>query len=74
MTNYAGLEPLRADVAALASDMCDLRQKLNQLEIRWRYDAEPLAERLARQTFCRINALFLEAYREALALDASFKD
>lgn len=74
MTNYAGLEPLRADVAALANDMCDLRQKINGLEMRWRYDADTLAERLARQTICRINALFLEAYREALTLDACFKD
>ncbi|HGV5114868.1 TPA: hypothetical protein ACNHEA_005668, partial [Klebsiella pneumoniae] len=38
------------------------------------YDAENLTERLARQTICRINALYLEAYRQALELDASFKD
>ncbi|MGU3416325.1 hypothetical protein [Enterobacter bugandensis] len=70
MTNYAGKEALRTDVAALANSMCDLRATLNALESRYRYDAE----NLARQTICRINALYLEAYRQALELDASFKD
>lgn len=74
MTNYAGNEALRADVAALANSMCDLRATLNALESRYRYDAENLTERLARQTICRINALYPEAYRQALELDASFKD
>ncbi|HFS8113169.1 TPA: hypothetical protein ACH2I9_004539 [Enterobacter asburiae] len=74
MTNYAGNEALRADVAALANSMCDLRATLNTLESRYRYDAENLTERLTRQTICRINALYLEAYRQALELDASFKD
>jgi hypothetical protein len=76
MTNYAGNEALRADVAALANSMCDLRATLNALEsrYRYRYDAENLTERLARQTICRINTLYLEAYRQALELDASFKD
>lgn len=74
MTNYAGNEALRADVAALANSMCDLRATLNALESRYRYNAENLTERLARQTICRINALYLEAYRQALELDVSFKD
>lgn len=74
MTNYAGNEALRTDVAALANSMCDLRATLNALESRYRYDAENLTERLARQTICRINALYLKAYRQALELDASFKD
>lgn len=74
MTNYAGNEALRADVAAQANNMCDLRAPLNALESRYRYDAENLTEHLARQTICRINALYLEAYRQALELDASFKD
>lgn len=71
MTNYAGNEALRADVAALANSMCDLRATLNALESRYRYDAENLTERMARQTICRINAHYLEAYRQEL--DASFK-
>lgn len=74
MTNYAGHEELRAEVAALANGMCDLRTRLNGLESRLRYDADSLTERLVRQTVCRINALYLEAYREVLALDATFKD
>ncbi|WP_313481759.1 hypothetical protein [Atlantibacter hermannii] len=74
MTNYTGHEQLRADVAELANAMCDLRMTLNLLESRYRFDSEVLTERLVRQTFCRINALFLNAYREALELDASFKD
>lgn len=44
MTNYAGNEALRADVAALANSMCDLRATLNALESRYRYDAENLTE------------------------------
>ncbi|QKJ89340.1 hypothetical protein PMPD1_4442 (plasmid) [Paramixta manurensis] len=72
--NYSGHETLRADVAALANGMCDLRTELNRLESQYRYDAESLTERLARQTFCRINALFVEAYRQVLALDDCFKD
>ncbi|RAY79736.1 hypothetical protein DP190_21220 [Enterobacter cloacae] len=71
---YAGYEALRDDVAGLANSMCDLRVTLNALESRYRYDAENLTARLARQTICRINALYLEAYRQALELDASFKD
>lgn len=71
--NYAGLEKLRADVAALANHMCDVRTTLNALES-YRYDAEPLAERLAGQSLRRINGLFLEAYREVLVLDECFKD
>ncbi|PIJ50006.1 hypothetical protein BL250_08725 [Erwinia sp. OLTSP20] len=74
MTNYAGHETLREDVAALANSMCDLRTELNRLESLYRYDADLLTERLARQTICRINALYLAAYREALELDACFKD
>ncbi|ECS9208324.1 hypothetical protein [Atlantibacter hermannii] len=74
MTNYTGHEQLRADVAELANAMCDLRMTLNLLESRYRFDSEVLTERLVRQTFCRINTLFLDAYREALELDASFKD
>jgi hypothetical protein len=54
--------------------MCDLRATLNALESRYHYDAENLTERLARQTICRINVLYFEAYRQALELDASFKD
>lgn len=72
--NYSGHETLRTDVAALANSMCDLRTELNRLESQYRYDADSLPERLARQTICRINALLLKAYREALELDASFKD
>ncbi|MCX8967225.1 hypothetical protein EHW66_20295 [Erwinia psidii] len=72
--NYAGSEALRADVAALANSMCDLHTELNRLESQYRYDADLLTERLARQTICRINALYLAAYREALELDASFSD
>ncbi|EEC0161155.1 MULTISPECIES: hypothetical protein [Enterobacteriaceae] len=74
MTNYTGHEQLRADVAELSNAMCDLRMTLNLLESRYRFDSEVLTERLVRQTLCRINALFLDAYREALELDASFKD
>lgn len=72
--NYPGYEELRADVAALANEMCDLRTRLNGLESRWRWDADPLTERLTRQTVCRINTLYLEAYKEVLALDSAFKD
>jgi hypothetical protein len=72
--NYAGSETLRADVAALANAMCDLRTTLNALESRHRYDADSLTERLARQTLYRINALYSEAFREVLSLDACFKD
>ncbi|WP_269936345.1 hypothetical protein [Serratia liquefaciens] len=72
--NYDGNEQLRADVAVLANSMCELRDTLNAFESRYRYDADALAERLARQTVCRINARFLEAYREVLALDSCFKD
>ncbi|EBI9728727.1 hypothetical protein D0734_23690 [Salmonella enterica] len=74
MTNYTGHEQLRADVAELANAMCDLRMTLNLLESRYRFDSGVLTERLVRQTFYRINTLFLDAYREALELDASFKD
>lgn len=72
--NYSGLETLREDVAALGNGMCDLRTALNRLESQYRYDAASLPERMASQTLRRINALFLEAYREMLALDETFQD
>ncbi|ATZ30330.1 hypothetical protein IO973_003923 [Escherichia coli] len=72
--NYAGHEQLRAEVAALANNMCDLRATLNELEHRYRFDSDVLAERLMRQTLFRINSLFMAAYNEILELDACFKD
>ena len=72
--NYAGSETLRAEVAALANRMCDLRSIMNDLEHQYRFDSDVLAERLTRQTLFRINALFMAAYNEILELDACFKD
>lgn len=72
--NYIGCEALRADVAALANTMCDLRARLNGLEVKYSYQEEALAVRLVGQTLRRINALYLEAYREVLVLDECFKD
>ncbi|HBA7814045.1 TPA: hypothetical protein J1Z50_002955 [Escherichia coli] len=72
--NYAGHEQLRAEVAALANNMCDLRATLNELEHRYRFDSDVLAERLTRQTLFRINSWFMAAYNEILELDACFKD
>lgn len=72
--NYTRYEALRADVAALTNRMIDLRTTLNALEARYHYDADPLPERLARHSLCRINALFFDAYQEVLVLDACFKD
>lgn len=72
--NYAGHEKLRADVAELANNMSDLRDALNGMEHRYRFDSDVLAERLARQTLFRINALFMAAYNEMLELDTCFKD
>lgn len=74
MMNYAGHEQLRAEVAALANNMCDLRDALNDMEHRYRFDSDELTERLTRQTIFRVNALFMAAYNEILELDACFKD
>ena len=72
--NYAGHEKLRAEVAEVANNMCDLRATLNGMEHSYRFDSEVLTERLARQTLFRINALFMAAYNEMLELDTCFKD
>lgn len=72
--NYPGLEQLRADVAALSNAMCDVRMMLNRIESQHRRDAATLAERMAVQTLRRINARFLDAYRDMLELDESFQD
>ncbi|EBY1953364.1 hypothetical protein HAZ28_004215 [Salmonella enterica] len=72
--NYAGHEKLRADVAELANSMSDLRDVLNDMEHRCRFDSDVLIERLARQTLFRTRALFMAAYNEILELDACFKD
>ncbi|MEQ4763411.1 hypothetical protein [Klebsiella aerogenes] len=69
--NYAGHEKLRAEVAEVANNMCDLRATLNDMEHRYRFDSNVLAERL---TLFRINALLMAAYNEMLELDACFKD
>ncbi|ECD6034005.1 hypothetical protein KDH02_004512 [Salmonella enterica] len=72
--NYAGHEKLRADVAELANSMSDLRDVLNDMEHRYRFDSDVLTERLARQTLFRTRALFMAAYNEILELDTCFKD
>ncbi|EAO8183385.1 hypothetical protein AHV57_22155 [Salmonella enterica] len=56
--NYSGHEKLRAEVAALANSMSDLRDALNDMEHCYRFDSGVLTERLTRQTLFRINALF----------------
>ncbi|EBJ4206959.1 hypothetical protein DUG12_25600 [Salmonella enterica] len=45
--NYAGHETLRAEVALLASSMCDLRTTLKVPEDRYHWQRHGLAERLA---------------------------
>ncbi|EIY6048101.1 hypothetical protein MM867_004233 [Escherichia coli] len=72
--NYAGHEKLRAEVAEVASAMCDLRTTMNEMERRYSFNADPLPERLVRQTLFRANRLLMEAYTEILELDACFKD
>ncbi|EAN9728922.1 hypothetical protein FKH18_26100 [Salmonella enterica] len=72
--NYSGHEKLRAEVAALANSMSDLRDALNDMEHRYCFDSGVLTERLTRQTLFRINALFMAAYNEILELDDCFKD
>ena len=42
--NYSGHEQLRAEVAELASSMCDLRATLNGMEHRYRFDSDVLAD------------------------------
>lgn len=72
--NYEGNEQLHADIAALVNSMCELRHTLNSLEFRYGDNEGKLTEQLARQTFCRINAFYLKAYREVLALETCFKN
>ncbi|EAQ9124707.1 hypothetical protein D9R41_14730 [Salmonella enterica] len=60
--NYAGHEKLREEVAELANNMSDLRDALNDMEHRYRFDSDVLTERLTRQTLFRVNALFMAAY------------
>lgn len=72
--NYAGHEKLREEVAELANNMSDLRDALNGMEHRYRFDSDVLTERLTRQTLFRVNTLFMAAYKEILELDACFKD
>lgn len=72
--NYAGHEQLRAEVAELANNMSDLRDTLNDMEHRYRFDSGVLTERLTRQTLFRVNTLLMAAYSEILELDACFKD
>lgn len=72
--NYAGHEKLRAEVAELANNMSDLRDALNDMEHRYRFNSGVLTERLTRQTLFRVNVLFMAAYNEILELDACFKD
>lgn len=70
----AGHKKLHAEVTALEKAMYELRKQLWRMEYNWRSDSHNLPERLAGQSIGRINALFLQAYREALALDDCFDD
>ena len=49
--NYTGHEKkLRAEVAEVASAMCDLRTTMNEMEQRYSFNADTLPERLVCQT------------------------
>lgn len=74
MKSSAGFNLLLVEVIALKRDMRELRRTLNWLISRYPNDSCPLAESLIRQSLCRINALYLEAYKEVLALDDCFRD
>jgi hypothetical protein len=72
--NYAGTESVRTDVAELVIRMDELRMRMNALGAHSHLNDLPAAELMARQAVTRINALFLKAYLEMLALNACFKD
>ena len=68
-----GTRKLRAEVAAVANNMCDLRATLNGMEHRYRFDSDVLAERLTRQTLFASMPCLWRRTNEILELDACFK-
>lgn len=71
--NCAGHEKLRAEVAEMASAICDLRTTMNEMGQRYSVNADTLPECLVRQTLFRANRLLPEAYTEIPEPDTCFK-
>jgi len=74
MKNYDGNERLRNEIATLCNSMNDVLEALTQLEKACPPAEDCLVVRMAGQSLRRINALYLDAYREMLALDICFED
>ncbi len=63
--NYAGHEKLRAEVAEVASAMCDLRTTMNEMEQRYSFNADTLEHLGASDAVSRKPPLDGSIYRNS---------
>lgn len=74
MKNYEGHEMLRADIAALADEMCDLHLRLRGLVSAYFWNSDVLAERLAGHILRDAHDRYIEIYKAINELEHHFKD
>ncbi|HEY3983499.1 hypothetical protein [Cedecea sp.] len=72
--NYQGNEKLRADVAALASDMHEMHIRLRELSRSYFWNSDVLVERLVGQILRDAHDLYVESYKAINELEHHFKD
>lgn len=72
--NYTGNEDLRAAIAALSNDMCELHIQLRELSRVYFWKSEVLTERLAGQILRDAHERYFEVYKAINELDYHFKD
>ncbi|MGK0688671.1 hypothetical protein ACSFC0_25315 [Serratia marcescens] len=72
--NYTGNEELRAAIAALSNDMCDLHLRLRGLVSKYYWNSDVLAERLAGHILRDAHDRYVEIYKTINELEHHFKD
>lgn len=72
--NYTGNEDLRAAIAALSNDMCEMHLRLRELVSVYFWNSNVLAERLAGHILRDAHDRYVEIYQAINELDHHFKD
>ena len=74
MKNYEGHDGLRADIAVLAEDMCELHLRMRSLVSAYFWNSDELTERLAGHILRDAHDRYVEIYKAINELEHHFKD
>ena len=74
MKNYEGHDVLRAEIAALADEMCELQLRLRGLVSAYSWDSDVLAERLVGHILRDAHDRYVEIYKAIKEMERHFID